>query len=149
MTGQRKPGRNAPIKVIQSATRVRLRDSLSESAHVSIYLHVMYFFFFPLNTSLFHARLSVFVRILFCKARGPGPLSLTTGLVPRIWYFHRSDPAGNPSSAPRHRRPRPPESPCRPALATDSSALAPGRAQPPALLRAWLRSFFKTLSGAR
>ena len=34
--------------------------------------------------------------------------------------------------------------PCSPALPTDSSALAPGRAQPPALLRAWLRSFFKT-----
>ena len=37
--------------------------------------------------------LSVFVEILFWKAKGPGLLSLTTSLVPRIWCFHHYDPA--------------------------------------------------------
>ena len=32
--------------------------------------------------------LSDFVEILFCKVKEPGPLSLTTGLVARIWCFH-------------------------------------------------------------
>ena len=31
--------------------------------------------------------------ILFCKAEGPGPLSLTTCLVARIWSFHHCYPA--------------------------------------------------------
>ena len=30
----------------------------------------------------------MFVRIIFHKVKGPRPLSLTTGLVARIWCFH-------------------------------------------------------------
>ena len=45
-----------------------------------------------LNT-LLASLLSNFVEILFCKAKGPGPLSLTTGLVARIWCFHHHNPA--------------------------------------------------------
>ena len=37
--------------------------------------------------SLILSLFSVFVGILFCKAKGSGPLSLTTGLVARIWYY--------------------------------------------------------------
>ena len=50
--------------------------------------------FFPLliNT-LFGSLLSIFVGVLFCKAKGPGPLSLTTGLVARIWCSPHCDPA--------------------------------------------------------
>ena len=48
--------------------------------------------FFPLNT-LLASLLSVFVRILSCKAKGPGPLSLTTGLVARISCCHHCEPA--------------------------------------------------------
>ena len=47
--------------------------------------------FFLLINTLLALLLSVFVEILFCKAKGPGPLSLTTGLVARIWYFHCCD----------------------------------------------------------
>ena len=31
------------------------------------------------------------LEILFCKAEGLGPLSLTTGLVARIWGSYHSD----------------------------------------------------------
>ena len=62
----------------------QLRDSPSESAHVSIHSTVL---FFLLINILLASLLSVFVD----KAEGPGPLSLTTGLVPGIWCFHRRD----------------------------------------------------------
>ena len=78
-----------PIKVIQTATRAQLRDYLSEPAHVSI--HTYCTLFLLTNTYLQHllaALPSIFVEILFCKDEGPGPLSLTTGLVARIWCFH-------------------------------------------------------------
>ena len=45
-------------------------------------------FFLLINTLLASSLLSVFVETLFCKAEGPGPLSLTTNLVVRIQYFH-------------------------------------------------------------
>ena len=45
-----------------------------------------------LNT-LLASLLSNFVEILFCKEEGPGPSSLTTGLVARIWCSHCHDPA--------------------------------------------------------
>ena len=88
----------------------QLRDSPSESACVSIR---MYCTLFPLiNTSL-TSLLSVFVEILFCKAEGPGPLSLTTGRVARVWSFHCCEPAqslvGIPGPAPSFCRPRPPK----------------------------------------
>ena len=69
--------------------RGQLRDYPSESAHVPIHI---YGIIFPLNKYLFASTLSVFVEILFCKSKGPGPLSLTTGLVARIWFFHCCNP---------------------------------------------------------
>ena len=44
--------------------------------------------FFLLINTLLALLVSVFVEILFCKAEGPGPLSLTAGLVARIWCSH-------------------------------------------------------------
>ena len=70
-------------------------------------------FFFLLINTLLVLPLSICVGILFCKAEDPGPLSLTTDLVTRIRCCHCCDPsqslAGNPSSAPRCCRQRPPE----------------------------------------
>ena len=67
MTGQRKKRKKCPTEVIQTATRT----------HSGITV-----LFPPLN-QYFVSPLSVFVGILFCEAEGPGPLSLTTGLVAR------------------------------------------------------------------
>ena len=49
-------------------------------------------FFLLINSSLF-SLFSFFVEILFCKAEGPGPLSLTAGLVARTWCSHSLDSA--------------------------------------------------------
>ena len=75
-----------PIKVIQTAMRVQLRESPSESAPVCLSTRTILFFF--LISTLLASLLSIFVEILSYKAKGPGPLSLTTGLVVRIWCFH-------------------------------------------------------------
>ena len=77
------------IKEIQTAKRVQISDSPSEAAHVST--HMNYTLFLLINTSL-ASLLSVFVETFFCKTEGPGPLSLTYGLVARIWCSHCSDP---------------------------------------------------------
>ena len=101
-----------PIKIIQTAIRMLLSNSLLEPACVSI--HTYCILFFLLINTLLASLISIFVEILFCKAKGPGPLSLTTGLVPRICYFHCYDSAqslaGSPSLAPRHCRLRAPKS---------------------------------------
>ena len=92
--------KKCPIRVIQTAMRAQLSDS--PWVHLCVY---------PTGTALFFpfykhfaSLLSVFVEILFGKAIGPGSLSLTTGLVARIWCFHCRDPAqslaGNPKPAP-------------------------------------------------
>ena len=95
--------------MIQTAKRAQLRDS-PESAPC-LCTHTVLFFLF-VNT-LLASLLSVFVEILFCKAKGPGPLSLTTGLVARIYCFCRRHPAqslvGIPGPAPSFCRPRPPK----------------------------------------
>ena len=52
-----------------------------------------YTLLFLLINTLLISVLSIFVGILFCKAEGPGPLSLTTDLVARIWCFHCCFPA--------------------------------------------------------
>ena len=95
------------IKEIQIATRVQLRDSLSLPMCLSTLTAL---FFFLINT-LLASLISILVEILFCKAKGPGPLSLTTGLVARIWCFYCYDSAqslaGSPSLASRHWRLRP------------------------------------------
>ena len=49
--------------------------------------------FFLLINALLALLLSVFMEILFCKAKGPGPLSLTAGLVARTWCSHSFDSA--------------------------------------------------------
>ena len=75
-----------------------------------VYPRVLYCFFLLINTLLV-SLLSIFVEILFCKTEGTGPLSLTSGLVARIWCFHCHHPAqslaGNLSPAPSHCRLRP------------------------------------------
>ena len=81
--------KKCPVKIIQSAM-ISATLSLSESAPVSI--HTYCTLFLLTNTSL-ASLLSVFVEILFYKTKGSGPLSLTTDLVVRIWYFHHHDPA--------------------------------------------------------
>ena len=45
-------------------------------------------FFFLLLNPLFASLFSLFGAILLCKAKEPGPLSLTTCLVVRIWCSH-------------------------------------------------------------
>ena len=60
-----------PIKVIQTASRVRLRDS-PLVPHVSIHTHCALFL---LMNTLLALLLSVFVGILFHKAVGQGVLS--------------------------------------------------------------------------
>ena len=96
--------------LFQTAKRAQLRDPLSESTPCLCTCTVL---FFLLVNILLASLLSVFVEILFCKAKGPGPLSLTTGLVARICCFRHRHPAqslaGNPGPAPRHCRSRPPE----------------------------------------
>ena len=95
------------IKVIRAATRVQLSDSLSLRPPVCLSTCTG-LFFLSINT-LPVSPLSIFVGILFCKAEGPGPLSLTTDLVTGIWCFtdatRPQSLAGNPS----HCRPRPPK----------------------------------------
>ena len=88
----------------------QLRNSPSESACVSIYTYCT---LFPLINTLLATLLSIFVEFLIYKAEGPGPLSVTTCLVSRIWCFHHCDPvqflAGNLSPTLSHCRPNPPE----------------------------------------
>ena len=99
--------KKCPIRVIQTAMRAQLSDS--PWVHLCVY-PTGTAFFFPLYKH-FASLLSVFVEILFCKAIGPGSLSLTTGLVARIWCFYCYDSAqslaGSPSLASRHWRLRP------------------------------------------
>ena len=89
MIGQRKPEKNAPyewFKLPCGHSSGSLPLSLPKCLSICTVL------FFLINTSL-ASLLSVFVEILFCKVQGPGPLSLTTGLVARIWCSHYHDPA--------------------------------------------------------
>ena len=55
------------------------------------YPHMLYSF--PLNKYFTCFITFQFWGILFCKAKGPGSLSLTTGLVARIWCSHYRDSA--------------------------------------------------------
>ena len=76
--------KKCPMRVIQTATRPGLGDSLWVC--LCVYPYVLYSS--PLNKYFTTSLLSIFVGIFFCKAKRPGPLSLTTGLVGRIWSFH-------------------------------------------------------------
>ena len=61
--------KKCPIKVIQIATRVRLRDSPSESACVSIHTYCT---LFPLNKHLLHYFPSLW-KLFSAKLKGQGP----------------------------------------------------------------------------
>ena len=84
---------------------------LSLNSPVCLSTHTVVFFLF-INT-LLASLLSVFVEIIFSKARGPGPLSLTTNLVARIWCFHYRNLASvfgwEPKPHSSFCRPRPPK----------------------------------------
>ena len=54
-------------------------------------VHPQVLCFFLLINTLPALLLSVLVEILFCRPEGLGLLSLTTGLVARIWCFHCCD----------------------------------------------------------
>ena len=82
--------KKCPMKVIQTARRCNSR-TLSLSPPACLSTHTVLFFLL-INTWP-ASRLSVLVEIIFCRAKGPGPLSLATGLVARIWCSHRRDPA--------------------------------------------------------
>ena len=60
--------------------------SLSLSLWVCVSTYMYCTLFFLLINTLFVSLRSVFVAILFCKAERPRPLSLTTGLVIRMWW---------------------------------------------------------------
>ena len=79
-------------------------QGLSLQVCLCVDTYILYFFF--LINTLFASTHSVFVKILFRKAKGPGPLSLAAGLVARTWCSrHRVPPqslAGNPSPAANH-----------------------------------------------
>ena len=72
-----------PIKVIQTAMRARLSDSLSLS--LPMYLSTRTVLFFLLISTLLASLLSIFVGILFCKVKGPAPCHW---VVARIWCSH-------------------------------------------------------------
>ena len=71
--------KKCPIKVIQTAMRVKLRDFPSESACVSIPCTIL----FPLKYTLC-SLIFIFLEMIFYKAEKPGPLSLTTSLEAMI-----------------------------------------------------------------
>ena len=85
--------------------------SLSLNSPVCLSTHTV-LFFLSIST-LLASLLSVFVEILFSKARGPGPLSLTTNLVARIRCFHYRNLASVFGWEPKPHsslcRPRPPK----------------------------------------
>ena len=105
--------KKCPKRVIQTAMRGRLSESFSLSSPLCLSTCTVLFFFFFLNKYLTCFITFQFWGILFCKAKGPGSLSLTTGLVAGIWCFRRCDPAqtlaGNPSPTSSCCLLRPPE----------------------------------------
>ena len=86
MTDQRKIRRNGPKKTF----RLPLDSTQKFWVCLCVYPHILYSFSCPKILASLH---SVFVGILFCKAKKPGPLSLTTGPVVRICCSHCRDPA--------------------------------------------------------
>ena len=99
------------IKVIHCHEGVIQWLSLSLNLPMCLSTHTV-LFFLSIST-LLASLLSVFVEILFSKARGPGPLSLTTNLVARIRCFHYRNLASVFGWEPKPHsslcRPRPPK----------------------------------------
>ena len=83
--------KRCPIKAIQTSMRVRLSHSVSPWVCLCVQPHVLYIF--PLSKYSTCFVTFPLCEILFCKAEGPGVLSLTTGLVAGIRCFHLCDPA--------------------------------------------------------
>ena len=77
-----------PVKVIETAMRVWLWLFFSPWVCPCAYLPLLYLL--SLNTYFTTFRLC---GNSFLQSRGPGPFSLTTGVVARIWCFHHHDPA--------------------------------------------------------
>ena len=75
-----------PIKVTETALRMWLSNSRTHPQSVHVSVHTYCTLFLLINTLL--ATTSCLVEIPFCKAEGSEPLSLTTGLVAKIWCFH-------------------------------------------------------------
>ena len=102
-----------PIKVIQTTLRAWLSNSGTLPLNLPVCVSTHTVLFFPLINTLLAMLLSIFVEFLFYKAEVPGPLSLTTCLLSRIWCFHHYDPvqflAGNISPTLSHCRLNPPE----------------------------------------
>ena len=76
--------KKCPIKAIQPAMRVRLSNSGTVPLSLPECLSTPTILFFLLINILLASLLSIFVEILFCKAEGPRPLSMTTSIVARI-----------------------------------------------------------------
>ena len=85
MIGWRKTGRNALSKQFKPPHRPN-SGTLPLSLSMCLFTHTVLSFL--LINTLLASLLSVLGDILFCKAEVPGPLSLTAGLVVRIWCFH-------------------------------------------------------------
>lgn len=67
-----------PQKSNSNYHRTELSNSPSESVVVSIHMYCPLSFLLLINTCL---TTPILVEILFCRAEGPGPLSLIIGLV--------------------------------------------------------------------
>ena len=76
-------------RIIQTTMRTELSNTPSEPV---VCLSTCAVLFFLLINTWLASLISIFVEILFCRAEEPGPLSLITGLVNRIWCFYRHNP---------------------------------------------------------
>lgn len=87
MTGQSKLGKKWPIKVIQTDSRMCLRDSLSPSklTHVSIHTYCI---LFPQNKYFTHFTTFCLCGNSFVQNRIARACSLTPSLGARIWGSH-------------------------------------------------------------
>lgn len=82
--------KKCPIKIIQIATKAQLRDCLSECVHV--FIHTYGTLFLPNKYFTGFTTFSLCGNS-FLQSWRAGALSLTTGLVARIWCFQHHDPA--------------------------------------------------------
>ena len=89
MTDQRKPRKNAPYNWFKLLCWVTQTLPLC----LPVCLSTCIVLFLLLVNTLLTSLLSVFVEILFWKVKESGLLSLTSGLVARIWCCHHCEPA--------------------------------------------------------
>ena len=96
MTGQRKTGKNAPCEWVKLPSN---SGTLPRSLPVCLCIHAVLFSLLIEHFACFTTL--IFVEVLSCRAEGPGPLSLTTGLVAGIQRFMAATQPrslnGNPS----------------------------------------------------